>query len=125
MIAICLTVLAIVIILAVLAHELVKDATSTRLVLADKKRDDRRARYEHEREQAHAVHPGLTRRVAIADGAELAVHFDGKVVKGKLDTDDDDTIVLCDAAVVSGTAMQPLGGRQHIPRARVTQIQEL
>lgn len=61
-----------------------------------------------------------------AVGAVLAVHVDGRVIRGNLAAPIGRRVVLTDAQVVkAGSDSHELGGvRQHIPMCRVTQIQE-
>ncbi len=126
LIIVCLTVLLLAAIVAV-AQWLHRELQHhERLKLADPEALERAHAAEKRQE---AVERELELHAATADvepkrGAQVAVHFDGRVVQGTLDAIDHKTVLLSEAKVVTGSQMQALGGRQHIPRKLVTQVQE-
>jgi hypothetical protein len=108
---VCVTVLALALIVAAVRRRDGKE----RVLLAQLEASERIRRAEF------APPP----RLSPPTGAVLAVHFDGRVVQGTLAGVDDDTLVLTAASAVSGTTTQALGGKQHISRGQVSQVQEL
>lgn len=135
LIIICLTVLLLAL-MVVLAHQSRTDQQrDERIRLAEvnataasadlqRRLDAEATAHVAQLERADADRAAAATPVAPAPGAALAVHFDGRVVQGTLDAIDADTLVLLDAKVPNAGTFQALGGRQHIPRSRVTQIQE-
>ncbi len=108
---VCLTVLAIALIVAYVRRQ--EDKARMRQVEIEASDRVRRAEWPEP--------PSLTP----APGSVLAVHFDGRVVQGTLEKANAATFVLTDANAVSGASLQPLGGKQYISRSLVTQTQEL
>jgi hypothetical protein len=119
---VCLTVLAIALVVACARRQESRERVRrAELDASDRiRRDDRKER-DRIAAQLAADEPALTPAL----GATLAVHLEGRVVQGSLDEADDTTLVLSNANAVTGTDVQPLGGKQYLTRAFITQVQVL
>lgn len=118
-IVVCLTVLAVAAIAAWLIHELVKDATSTRIVLADR---DRAAQLAHaDSATATSELAGAVRALQlVADrltpapsrvGQPVTIHtHDEAVIAGVVLEEYDDRTRIADAKFVTSAGAQPVPG---------------
>lgn len=148
LILVCVTVLAVVAVAAWLARELVKDATTTRIVLSENDvaarrseaalaRADAAAELARARAQATAE-MARAREQAAADRADQAaaslvgravlINTVGKTaVRGIVHADLPDRLTLRDAAVleVGRDAEAPAGGLLHVMRERIDLVQDI
>lgn len=145
LIIVCCTLLAVVAVAAWVVHELVKDATSTRIVLAQQDRDAAHARHTLEvtaksadtralrelelREQANAAQRdrAIAEEQSLVGRAVLINTTGATAISGVVHADVPARLTLRDATVLKAgsDAEAPAGGLLHVFRSRIDLVQEI